>query len=368
MPAIDIWSGRNRLFAFASYCPEMATETDRYVVLDALRGLSAMAVVLFHCGTHLDNPAIMGHGALAVDVFFVMSGFVMERAYGAKLRSGWSLRAFAAARLRRLYPLYAFGILLGVLCVALRLGPHADLSASLAVLGLVACAALFIPIPRDGSKPVFPLNGPSWSLMAEIVVNALYASVLRRLSHCRLLAVALTAALGLGGAWKADLPLLQGGQTATLWLDLTRAAFGFSAGLLLAAYQDQIRATPLGSIRLPVLLAFAVGIYGIPTDALPLWSDLAAILVVSPTIVAAAILIRPAPAMARWCRALGRLSYPLYIVHMPIIYIASTYASMDGELFPARTAMILGSSVVSFSIAWCLSRWIDLPRRAGLAR
>ncbi|MCJ2134546.1 acyltransferase [Methylobacterium sp. J-026] len=337
----------------------MALQHERYVALDALRGISSIAVVLFHCGIYLHDPSVMGHGSLAVDVFFVMSGFVVDRAYGARLRSGWSSRAFAAARFKRLYPLYAAGTLLGASCFAVMLGPHADLASYLAIGALLLCAALLIPIPRDDTKAVFPLNGPSWSLMAEAVVNVLYAIILRRLSKATLFVVTCVAACALGGARAAGYPLLLGGQTATLWLDLIRAAFGFSVGLLLAAHVNEICSTAVLTVRLPALLLICAIIYAVPADAAPAWADLIAVLLVSPAIVAAAITSRRNYGEERWCSVLGRLSYPLYIVHMPVLYMASTYAPANAELPSVRVAMILGSSLVSLGIAACLSWWVE---------
>ena len=92
----------------------MVEPRNRLSGLDGIRGIAALAVLAFHCGCYLDAPWMFGHGALAVDIFFVMSGVVVARAYGARLNAGWSPTAFASARMRRLYPLYLLGTLVGL--------------------------------------------------------------------------------------------------------------------------------------------------------------------------------------------------------------------------------------------------------------
>jgi len=61
----------------------------RYESLDGMLGLCALIVVLYHCGYGLNTPPLVGSGWLSVDVFFVLSGFVIALAYEDKLRTGF---------------------------------------------------------------------------------------------------------------------------------------------------------------------------------------------------------------------------------------------------------------------------------------
>lgn len=88
-----------------------ASKHQRYVTLDALRGIAALAVVVVHIPMLFGLPQQLSSG-LAVDLFFILSGFVLEHAYGDGLRREMSFSAFIRVRMIRLYPLYLIGVVL----------------------------------------------------------------------------------------------------------------------------------------------------------------------------------------------------------------------------------------------------------------
>ena len=92
----------------------------RYETLDALRGLAALAVVVFHLGQVRLAPDLVPHGYLAVDFFFVLSGFVVAHAYEEALRGSLSFRSFALRRAIRLYPLAILGATAGLALLILK--------------------------------------------------------------------------------------------------------------------------------------------------------------------------------------------------------------------------------------------------------
>lgn len=292
----------------------------RYVALDGLRGVAAVAVVLSHCGHHLALPWLVGHGGFAVDVFFVMSGFVLHRSYGPRLREGWRLRDVARARFVRLYPLYAAGLLVG-LCVMADYARRSGASDLLPILLRAAVAgSLLIPDLSSADGQIFPLNAPSWSLLVEVVVSLGYALGRGRVRPVGLAWVMGVPALGLAIVALQDQTLLAGGLAGTLGVSLSRGAFGFATGVAIACAER--RGAFRAISRWPAWLAFAALCLCVmvPGDHLCGILDLCIIVVVSPFIVVVAAAGRLPPAADRWCRAGGSLSYPLYALHAPVLF------------------------------------------------
>ena len=156
---------------------------ERFVVLDGMRGVAALAVIIDHVASPLMQTLIPGR-YLAVDFFFVLSGFVLAHVYLTRLAEGrMSPGAFLRVRAIRFAPLYLAAFALGAalaLLYALR-GWHEH------TLPHVATSALFgvfmLPTPPPLSiwpDAPFPLNGPTWSLFFELAVNAVFALVALR--------------------------------------------------------------------------------------------------------------------------------------------------------------------------------------------
>jgi peptidoglycan/LPS O-acetylase OafA/YrhL len=184
-----------------------ALPSREYTALNGMRGVAAIAVMLFH-GVALVGP-IFPRGYLAVDLFFVLSGFVIAHAYGDRLGSTLSLPDFALIRIIRFWPLYALGLCLGIIRELLLIVTHSNYALSLPLLIVASglgLASLPLPLAQRGDN-LFPINVPSWSLFFELLVNIVYAAVRPRLSTTLLviaivangLALVLTApATGLG--------------------------------------------------------------------------------------------------------------------------------------------------------------------------
>src|SRR5262245_860734 len=164
-------------------------EKSHYVILDGLRGVAALTVVIFHIfeAHAFGNPfrQIINHGYLAVDFFFLLSGYVIAYAYDDRwgAMSQWECYK---RRLIRLQPMVIMGSLLGAALFFSQAGPlyqkisTTSVSTMLLVM-LVGCTML--PLPRSmvirGWGEMYPLNGPAWSLFYEYIGNILYAIGLR---------------------------------------------------------------------------------------------------------------------------------------------------------------------------------------------
>src|SRR5665647_103794 len=145
----------------------------KYLSLDAIRGVAAMFVLALH-GPELFGGVNFPKSYLAVDLFFVMSGFVLSAAYDKNLLSRkLSVIEFIKIRLIRLYPLYFLALIpeiLGKFYIELH-------SAHLNLMDFafeIVLSLFMIPSPTPGTY-LFPLNPLSWTIFFELIVNGLYA-------------------------------------------------------------------------------------------------------------------------------------------------------------------------------------------------
>jgi peptidoglycan/LPS O-acetylase OafA/YrhL len=284
----------------------------RILAFDGLRGMAALAVVCLH----MTSGVIAYNGFLAVDMFFLLSGFVVAGAYEDRLSEGAGPLWFFSKRMARLYPLYAFGLVLGA--VALLHTPATLMRGAL-------FNVFFLPDPFRADAVPFPLDAPAWSLSAEVAVNLLYAWGGYRLGNRALAAVVGLAAAALVALAFVISPAELGWRQS--WLDLAgcaaRVLFGFPLGVLLFRLH---RAGRLPRItRVAILPLAASGLLFFLEWPWWSWLDTLLIVVVMPFLFLALLGADRTPGPLDGVYAwLGRLSYPLYIVHVPVIRLFST--------------------------------------------
>uniref|UniRef100_UPI00286BBA1D acyltransferase family protein n=1 Tax=Sphingomonas sp. TaxID=28214 RepID=UPI00286BBA1D len=163
--------------------------------LDGLRGIAAIIVLLHHASAQVGGFPLFGSGYLAVDFFFMLSGYVVALAYERRLAGELGAARFMVLRIKRLYPLMAIGIIAGA-AVALAGGmPGA------AVGWHLAAQLAFVPIIA-GSAGLYILNGVQWSLFFELFANAMHAVQLRRWSGRAMVAAVIASLVLL--AWTAS--------------------------------------------------------------------------------------------------------------------------------------------------------------------
>ena len=336
--------------------------TDRrlrtFVTLDGLRGVAALTVVIWH----LPGPRLLPSAYLAVDLFFMLSGFVLAYRYDGKLVDDEAARSFLVMRLIRLYPLYLIGSLLGLLCQSWVLGfaSPARTYGYLAVQGLFAVGAL--PL-LSAHGVVFPLNVPAWSLFYEFVVNAAFGFTNRRMDRRALIAI-----IGISGTMLAVLLAVVGhmqftGQMPKFLLASIRTVFGFYVGVLLFRMWRQGR-LPAWRIHPAFLLVALVLLLAAPA-AKPVGPVLTflVVFVSFPLLLTVGLANEPSGLLARFMSWLGLLSFPLYAVHYPVLtFLERAWPDLAG--FPR--AMV--SIAASIAVAWlCLRLW-DVPVRGWLGR
>lgn len=373
----------------------------RYEILDGLRGVAAMIVILFHSlETYIPffGTQHVNHGYLAVDFFFVLSGFVIGYAYDDRWKdmSTWN---FFKRRLIRLHPMVVAGTLVGACLFFFAECDNFPLIGKVEEWKFWLClllALLMIPagtgLDIRGWGETNSFDGPCWSLTFEYVGNILYAFILRRLPTLVLAlmcvcSVFLTMNLTLGwdvfGLFAEPKYDVIGGWSLTpdqLCVGFSRLLYPFLCGLLISRIlpqritKENPSGSPLGlrggfwwaSLLLVVIFAMPQ-IDGKPgvTDGL---YQLFAIVVMFPVIVLIGAGSKTTDARsARWCEMLGNLSYPLYITHYPLMYVQMAWVANHPDA-PAWHHVVLniGMIVVSIGVAWALFKLYDVPVRAWL--
>lgn len=208
----------------------------QYQALDGLRGIAALAVVIYHYGAWEGLKWLAPHGYLAVDFFFCLSGFIVAHAYEGKIRSeAMSFGEFVRVRLIRLYPTVAISFLLAA-GVAMTGAASEGWEGVGRLLGDLGLSLLLIPRFIDGAGPsklLFPLNVVIWSLFFELVANIVWAAGVRWLTSFRivllLVASGLVFAVLIGLDGSADFGSSAGGG---FWAGFFRVGYSFTAGLL----------------------------------------------------------------------------------------------------------------------------------------
>lgn len=324
------------------------------MALDGLRGVAALAVLALHLPP-LDR--FVPHAYLAVDLFFMMSGFVIAHAYERRLLDGWSVTAFVRTRVIRLWPLYLLGTAIGAAVFAgVASGPD-----GWAALGLlVAAAVLMIPLPLGADVQIFNLNRPAWSLFFEMIANLLYAIFARKLTDRVLTMLIALGAIAIGVTFlPADSGSL-GHHGDSLAEGAARILFAFPVGVLLHRFWRRGRLT----FRWPAGVAFGLFVMVMLLPDLDGWNglmDAVTVLALLPLITVAAITARLSPRMSRVAGLMALMSYPLYILHGPILM---GFGQALGE---TPLASLLGGTASLFA-AFVAARWFDGPARQLLAR
>lgn len=357
-----------------------------YLILDALRGIAAIMVVAFHIfeahanGSHIEQ--IINHGYLAVDFFFMLSGFVIGYAYDDRWGKTVNKSNFFKRRLMRLQPMVVMGMVIGAIGFYFGESELFPLISGVPVwqmLLIMLIGFTLIPVPPSmdirGWDEMHPLNGPGWSLFFEYIANILYALFVRKfsktalavlvfISGAALIHFAVTSDSGdVIGGWSVTLPQLR--------IGFTRLMYPFFAGLLLCRV---VKIAPVknafmwSGLLLVFILAFPrVG----GTERLWLNGlyDSLSIIFIFPLIIylGAGGMVQGKPAL-KISKFLGNISYPLYITHYPLIYIYTAWAVDNkvsvNEAYSAGIIVL----ILSIAIAYACLKLYDEPVRKWLSQ
>lgn len=360
----------------------------RYELLDGLRGVAALMVILYHVGECFATSARdqwLNHGYLAVDFFFVLSGFVLGYAYDGRWNKGMTTGGFLLRRVIRLQPMVLVAVVLGAISFVIQGCEHWDgtsVSMSAVILSFVMAFFMLPALPGTapeirGNGEMFPINGPSWSLFFEYIGSIFYALFLHRLST-RLLKVFVgaagiaLAAVALGNG-SGDYHLGVGWTAAGhgFWMGLARMTFSFSVGLLLSRTFRPVKIRGAFWICSALIVAvLSVPYVGGAEKPMMLNAvyDLVCTVVVFPLIVyLGASGTTTDRQSGRICEFLGAISYPVYIIHYPFMYLMYAWTWKNGygvdRVWPVAAVII----VTVIVLAWMLLKYYDEPVRRWLS-
>ena len=365
---------------------DLKASKPHYEILDGLRGVAALMVVAFHVfETHSEwdhAKQIINHGYLAVDFFFMLSGYVIFYAYDDRWGK-MTLKDFFKRRIIRLHPMIIIGSVIGAALFYFQDSPSIgwDLKDvpvwKMIVVMLIGCT--LIPVGKGldirGWNEMHPLNGPAWSLYYEYIANIIYALFLRKASRTLLTVLTLIAAAvtlhyaltnpkgDIIGGWSLD--------PAQIRIGFTRLAFPFLAGMLLAK-TVKLRFTKNAFLSASALLIVILSVPRLGGSE-ALWMnglyECFCLMIMFPLIVwlGAGGSVKGKKASAI-CRFLGNISYPLYITHYPIMYIYMGWVYNNNLTLAQSWPYGILTAVVSVLVAYLSMKLYDLPVREWLRK
>lgn len=297
-----------------------------FLALDGLRGIAAICVVIFHFSEFIypsDAQSVIGHGYLAVDFFFCLSGFVIGYAYDDRIQK-LGVKEFFISRLVRLHPLVVIGSVFGFLFFVFEPSNAVDAYSFWKLMFILLCSVFLIPYPGMDNRfnNNFGLNCPAWSLFWEYIANIAYATVLKRIGKAWLIIVVIAGAAALLWTGHRAGSIVGGWNGSSFWDGLARIAFSFPMGLLL--YRLQLKSNR--QISFIVLAILLIATFCVPFVSK--WNWLVECLI--------AILIYPALVvfgingvqnnfLQKTCKFLGNISYPLYMMHYSLVWYFGYY-------------------------------------------
>ena len=361
-----------------------------YELLDGLRGVAALLVLVYHIfegfafagatnGVGSGIITTLNHGHIAVDFFFILSGFVISYAYDDRWGK-MSVGEFFKRRLIRLHPMLMMGALIGAIAFAIEGYTRWDGTTASVEWVMIALLLTMFMIPAlpgmpyevRGNGEMFPLNGPTWSLFFEYLGNICYALFMRRMST-KILAL-FTLLLGIVHAWffvgdVSGYDMIGVGWTidkVNFWGGFVRMLFPFSMGMLLARTLTPQKVKGAFWICSVMLVALFAVPY-IPSDggiSLNSLYEFVCIALVFPLLVWLGTCGTAEGGLSRISKTLGELSYPLYIVHYPIMYIFYKWL-IKNEIYTLSECWFEALLVVisSIALAYLCLKFYDRPLR-----
>ena len=375
--------------------PSFANTKPHYELLDGLRGVAAILVVFYHIfegfsfaeltnGVGSGLITTLNHGHIAVDFFFILSGFVISYAYDNRWQemSTWQ---FFKRRLIRLHPMLIMGALIGFAAFAFvgferwdgTTAPMSWVMIALLLTMFMIPAVPGVPYEVRGNGEMFPLNGPGWSLFFEYVGNILYALFIRRLSTKML--AALTVLLGAVHAWfflfdVSGYGMIGVGWTIdeeNFWGGLVRMLFPFTLGMWLSrTFKPRKVKGAFWICSIALIALFAVPYIASEGKInLNCLYEYICIAFIFPLIVWLGACGSSKGATSKLNKLLGDISYPLYIVHYPIMYVFYAWL-IEKQVYTLDNCLGTALLVVAASIilAFLCLKLYDEPVRRWLSK
>ena len=348
---------------------DVQPQTRELRALTGMRGIAAWFVVLYHIRLSIAGLppfalGILSKGYLAVDFFFLLSGFVIALSWNDRLRAGGpsAVPVFLWRRMARIWPLHVFmlGCALALALLLASVGRHDPVQFPFTTLPLHV-----LLLQNWGFTDRLAWNDPSWSISTEWAAYLVFpllswAIDWRRVPLWAALAV-IAAALILLHAAMGGAPTL-GSDIATY--GLRRCLIEFAVGSILCALWLRFRDTPARAIALALVIAgtmFALRAAG-AAETLTIPAAFAALLLV----LALTSGRRGNPLEHPAIHALGEISYATYLGHFLLFIVFKLVFVDDANAIPPLLialylALVLGSSIALYHL-------VERPAQAWLQR
>jgi peptidoglycan/LPS O-acetylase OafA/YrhL len=339
-----------------------------FETMNGLRGLAALLVVVWHGGSDWYGNFVPPSSYLAVDLFFVLSGFVIAYSYQGRLAEGMTTRQFLIIRLVRLYPLYFLGTIISCAVALIWSLIHLQIGSSLAVaIRSIPFAFAMLPTPSwisgQSYGDLYPLNVPAWSLFCEIVINLVYAASYRLWSIRNILVMmGISAALMLSIDW---FEVKQGwGGGGFNWTSMPfgffRVFYSFPAGVLIyrLIYEKKFSLPNIGNLTVFAILPFLFVWHSELSCKLSMFFGF-------PLLVAFGSFSEPVGVIRRVCAQLGSASYAIYAIHFPLIgFVLLAQGKFGFDPSSRFIGVLFLATIVPLSLI--IDKWFDNPIRSIL--
>ena len=339
-----------------------------FEILDGLRGVAALAIVIFHFMEVVftdPHQNFIAHGFLAVDFFFCLSGFVVAYAYDHRIGK-MGLANFFKLRLIRLHPLVILGSILGL--VGFLFDPF-NIQTEIYSKGkllLVFLSSVFLvpfPVMSDRYFNLFSFNAPAWSLFWEYVANIFYALVLYKISRGYLMLLTIISAAVIFYIIYSSGNLLGGWSGDTFWHGGARISYSFLAGLLIYRSKWIIKSN-LGFLGLAFLLLLA---FLVPYSGWNWITETVMVVFYFPLLIALGAGANLAGRFKTLCVFLGKISYPLYMTHYAAIWIFANYYNLKTPGTTPLFFTICFGTLLLIGFAYVTMVLYDMPLRKYLS-
>ena len=318
----------------------MSGDGRRLPGLDALRGIAALCVVGLHANAIYphDLPKWFSKGYLGVDFFLMLSGYLVARITEPRLAAGATPVRFMLARYRRFWPVVALGSLIGIPFLWDRTGGD-----PLWFAAAFGANMVFLPWPAD--RLLYPLNVPVWTILAELLANALHVFVLWRLRTSWIVALVLASLAGT--LWVALVLdwINVGARPSNYHYAPPRILLAYGMGILLWRLGGAgLRLPAPGWLALPLMPAAMLVSWASDYKAWPF--DILFVTVLCPLVIVLALGSERDTRLERWSAA---IAFPLFAAHVPAIEAAKFFGF--GPLVGLAAAL-----AATFAILWWTNR------------
>lgn len=357
----------------------------RYEILDGMRGIAALTVMVHHL-TQFGPRPLFQHAPVAVDLFFMLSGFVIMHSYGSRLCSGMPAMDYIKRRVIRLYPMFLIALFAGVFAYIFAQELPLGISSNSELWSVALLNTVFIPFldytnTREDFVVIFPTNSPLWSLFFEMFASLAFVG-LCQLNKKQL---GIFCAACLGGLIGFIIFYLitninLGIATHTGWgshlfaAGFVRVLFGFALGMFIYQMMDKIRAHPATALlqKIPyksvIIAASLIVFIGIPFEVKGLYNFVGVVFFMPVFLAIGAMTVCENEKILKVCTFLGWISYPLYCLHMPVAMIVKSVSENNFGLSFYSLAPQACAIIITFAVTILVTKFYDEPSRAWLSR